>query len=351
MEKYHRSDIVGIERENERDENYISKSNPQIHSEKTPYNFHFIKPKSSYTSFINQRLKDLAPKRKVKDDAVLISSFFVGASPEFFTDMSQEDIGAFFFECTEFFAERYGRENVISAVVHLDETTPHLHLNLMPILEGRPCAKKLFDKKALTSLQTELHKEVGKHWGLERGQEGSTAEHLDTVAFKLKKMKEAAKEAEQRADTAEERKIIAEENTSAAEQRRALAEEHTVSLERQREQLTREVAPLQAAADVLQEYTAGKRKPNKKDIPILAAELAKTKSDLHYSIQDQCGLFQELQQAEKKNAELQQNADFLRELKQLAPDKLSETIETVKERKKAKYTSSPLHSSARQRSK
>lgn len=172
-----------------------------------------------------------------------------------------------------------------------------------------------------------------------------------TVAFKLKKMKEAAKEAEQRADTAEERKIIAEKNASAAEQRRALAEEHTVSLERQREQLTREVAPLQAAADVLQEYTDGKRKPNKKDIPILAAELAKTKSDLHYSIQDQCGLFQELQQTERKNAELQQNADFLRELKQLAPDKLSETIETVKERKKAKYTSSPLHSSARQRSK
>ena len=233
----------------------------------------------------------------------------------------------------------------------MDETTPHLHLNLIPILKGRPCAKKLFDKKALISLQTALHKEVGKHWGLERGQEGSTAEHLDTVAFKLKKMKEAAKEAEQRADTAEERKIIAEKNASAAEQRRALAEEHTVSLERQREQLTREVAPLQAAADVLQEYTDGKRKPNKKDIPILAAELAKTKSDLHYSIQDQCGLFQELQQTERKNAELQQNADFLRELKQLAPDKLSETIETVKERKKAKYTSSPLHSSARQRSK
>ena len=77
MEKYHRSDIVGIERENERDENYISKSNPQIHSEKTPYNFHFINPKNSYISFINQRLKELAPKRKVKDDAVLMSSFFV----------------------------------------------------------------------------------------------------------------------------------------------------------------------------------------------------------------------------------------------------------------------------------
>lgn len=165
MEKYQRKDIVGIERENERDENYISKTNPQIDHKRTRLNFHFIKPHGSYIAFINQRLKDLAPKRKVKDDAVLLSSFSVGASPEFFTGKNRDDIDAFFFECTEFFAERYDRKNIISAVVHLDETTPHMHLNLIPILEGRPCAKKLFDRNALTILQTDLHKEVGKHWG------------------------------------------------------------------------------------------------------------------------------------------------------------------------------------------
>ena len=66
MEKYQRKDIVGIERENERDENYISKTNPQIDHKRTRLNFHFIKPHGSYIAFINQRLKDLAPKRKVK---------------------------------------------------------------------------------------------------------------------------------------------------------------------------------------------------------------------------------------------------------------------------------------------
>ena len=192
MKKFQRSDIVGVERENERDENYRSKTNPQIDGERTRFNHHFISPNGSYTAFINRRLKELAPKRKVKDDAVLMASFFVGASPAFFTDKSRDDIDAFFFECTDFFAERYGKENIISAVVHLDETTPHLHLNLMPILEGRPCAKKLFDRKALVALQTDLYKEVGMHWGLERGQEGSQTEHLDTVEFKLKKMQEAA---------------------------------------------------------------------------------------------------------------------------------------------------------------
>ena len=80
----------------------------------------------------------------------------------------------------------------------------------MPILDDRPCAKKLFDRKALVTLQTDPYKEVGRHWGLERGQEGSQAEHLDTVEFKLKKMQEAAVTAQRQADAAEERTLLAD---------------------------------------------------------------------------------------------------------------------------------------------
>ena len=103
----------------------------------------------------------------------------------------------------------------------------------MPILEGRPCAKKLFDRKALTALQTDLYKEIGRHWGLERGQEGSKAEHLDTAEFKLKKMQEAAVAAQRQADAAEERKVLAEQNASIAEQRQAHAEKRTADLFKQ----------------------------------------------------------------------------------------------------------------------
>ena len=324
MKKFQRSDIVGVERENERDETYRSKTNPQIDGERTRFNHHFISPNGSYTAFINRRLKELAPKRKVKNDAVLMASFFIGASPAFFTDKSRDDIDAFFFECTDFFAERYGRKNIIAAVVHMDETTPHLHLNLMPILEGRPCAKKLFDRKALVALQTDLYREVGRHWGLERGQEGSQAQHLDTAEFKLKKIQEAAITAQRKADAAEERK--------------------------EQERLEREVSPLQAAAEALREYADGTRKPNKKDVPALAAELAKTKTELQYSTKDQHGLFQELQQAERKNAELQRSADLLREIRRHAPEKLDEAIEAVNIRKAAKRAS-PFQSSNDQWSK
>ena len=192
MEKYKRADIVGIERENERDENYKSTRNPQIDKSKTRLNYHTVPHKKKYLPFINERIKQLSLRRKIKDDAVLITSFILGSDKEFFDGISPEAQKQFFDDCTEFFAERYGKENVVSAVVHLDESTPHLHFNLMPVTNGRLCAKRLFDRTALRDLQTDFYEAVGKKYELERGKEGSAAKHLDTVAYKTKKKTEAA---------------------------------------------------------------------------------------------------------------------------------------------------------------
>lgn len=192
MEKYKRGDIVGIERKNERDENYKSTKNPQIDKSRTHLNYHTLPYGKKYLAFIDERIKELAPKRKIKDDAVLITSFILGSDKEFFDGITPETQKRFFSDCTEFFSERYGKENVVSAVVHLDESTPHLHFNLMPVTGGRLCAKELFDRTALRELQTDFYEVVGKKYGLKRGKEGSTAKHLDTVAFKTKKMTEAA---------------------------------------------------------------------------------------------------------------------------------------------------------------
>ncbi len=203
MEKYKRGDIVGIERENERDENYKSARNPQIDKSRTHLNYHTLPYEKKYLSFIDKRIKELATKRKIKDDAVLITSFILGSDKEFFNGISPETQKRFFDDCTEFFSERYGKENVVSAVVHLDESTPHLHFNLMPVTGGRLCAKELFDRTALRELQTDFYEIVGKKYGLKRGKEGSTAKHLDTVAFKTKKMTEAAEEKIREAEEAQ----------------------------------------------------------------------------------------------------------------------------------------------------
>ena len=219
MEKYKRADVVGIERENERDENYKSTRNPQIDKSKTRLNYHTMPYEKKYLVYIDERIKQLSPKRKIKDDAVLITSFILGSDKEFFDGISPEAQKQFFDDCTEFFAERYGKENVVSAVVHLDESTPHLHFNLMPVTGGRLCAKELFDRSALRKLQTDFYEVVGKKYALMRGKEGSTAKHLDTVAFKTKKMTEAAeakiREAEETQAAAKPAKELLESYESA----------------------------------------------------------------------------------------------------------------------------------------
>ena len=203
MEKYKRVDIVGIERENERNENYKSTRNPQIDKSKTSLNYHTMPYEKKYLSFIDERIKRLSPKRKIKDDAVLITSFVLGSDKDFFDGLAKGQQKQFFADCTGFFAERYGKENVVSAVVHLDESTPHLHFNLMPVTDGRLCAKVLFDRTALCDLQADFYEAVGKKYELERGKEGSTAKHLDTVAYKMKKMTEAAEAKIQEAEEAQ----------------------------------------------------------------------------------------------------------------------------------------------------
>ena len=337
MEKYHKTDIAPVEQENERDETYQA-VNPQIDFTRTRNNYNIIKRQRSYTQFINDKIEALDLPTKVRKDAVLTCSFVVGSDREFFSRLSPLEQQQFFVDCTRFFAERYGEENIISAVVHIDETTPHLHLNLIPIADGRLCAKTLFDRKELQNLQTDFHAAVGKKWNLQRGKEGSTAKHLDTAAYKLKKMSEAA-------DQAEKKKLI-------AESRQVHAERKTQQLEDRQKQLQRDTAPLQAAAEVLQEYSDGRRKLNKRDLPVIAAEAAKLKAEngqleerLQISARDQSDVFTLYQKTEREKQALQSDADVLREIREHAPDKLQEVMETVRQRKFDKYRPKPFKSS------
>lgn len=209
MEKYHKQDVAPIEKENERDENYEA-SNPQIDSERTRNNYRFTPYfGKTYTEFINGRIKELglSPRK----DAVVMNSFVLGSDKTFFDGLAKVEQYNFFSDCYKFFAERYGEENIIAAVVHLDETTPHMHLNLMPVTkDGRLCSKQLFDKPQLQQLQTDFYESVGKRWGLQRGKEGSQKKHLSTAEFKAKKIIEQAEAIKQEnqvyADALEEAK-------------------------------------------------------------------------------------------------------------------------------------------------
>ena len=54
----------------------------------------------------------------------------ITASPEFFKGKSPKEIQAFFQRAADFLTHRVGRENIVSAVVHMDEKTPHLPLDV-----------------------------------------------------------------------------------------------------------------------------------------------------------------------------------------------------------------------------
>ncbi len=234
MEKYHKTDICLIEKENERDETYEA-SNPQIDSERTKDNYRTFARYCTYTEFINRRIDELNLSTKPRKDAVLMASFVIGSDGEFFKGLTRAEQERFFYECTRYFAEKYGKENIISAVVHNDETTPHLHLNLMPIRNGRLCCKDLFNRTELTKLQTDFHEAVGKHWGLERGREGSPKKHLSTAEYKAKKIiMNACTEAADITDEAEEKLQTINQAVKKAEQHfdDTIEQIHTVKAER-----------------------------------------------------------------------------------------------------------------------
>ncbi len=319
MDKYQHNDVVGIERENERDKNYHSKVNPQIDSERTPLNYHVIKKQGSYLDHINRRIEEIKPKRKIKQNAVLLASFILGASRAFFEEKSREEIDRFFYDCANFFAERYGEENIVSAIVHLDETNPHMHLNLVPVFENRLCCKKLFDRTALRELQTEFYESVGKPWGLQRGKEGSTATHLETEAFKLKKMKEEAAE------------TISESNKATEQAKTKIAEAERVH------------KAAKPAFEILDAYEKVKSEKipfsgKQKEAEIIAlrtknSQLEKQNSTL---IKDNEGLFKEIKKREQDLETGQRSLDILLKLKKYAPDELAHAQRVANERKAQK---------------
>ncbi len=303
MEKYHKTDIAPVEQENERDENYQA-DNPQIDPTRTRENYNIIKRQRSYTQFINDKIAALDLPTKVRKDAVLMCSFVLGSDRAFFKNLSAQERQQFFVDCTRFFAERYGEDNIISAVVHMDETTPHLHLNLIPIADGRLCAKQLFDRKALQNLQTDFHSVVGKKWDLQRGREGSQAKHLSTVEFKAKKIVEQASvQADHKLQTAQ---LHADEIVTKAQLQadnaKAQAQEYLDGV-------------IQSVENEKEKPIPKRRRQAEEEIALLRTENEALRQSKSIADRDRKDLFEQLQKAERagkgKEAAYQMVTDML----------------------------------------
>jgi hypothetical protein len=130
------------------------------------------------TEAVTKAWEDRAPE-KIRKNAVHALEFLVTASPEAMNAMSREEQDSYFEQSVEWLKERHGAENVISAVVHRDETTPHLTAMIIPLDENEKLNARKFTagRKAMADMQTEFADRVGQGFGLERGVAGSDADH------------------------------------------------------------------------------------------------------------------------------------------------------------------------------
>ena len=91
-----------------------------------------------------------------------------------------------------FVADKYGEENIVAFILHLDETNPHVHCTLLPIKDGKFAYKQIFagkDKYEFSARMKALHSEfadVNKRWGMERGTSVSEtgARHRTTEEYR-----------------------------------------------------------------------------------------------------------------------------------------------------------------------
>lgn len=132
-------------------------SNPDIDTARSKYNIHIVQPKQKYRQEISSRIK--AAGCKTRKDSTLFVDTLITASPEFFEGRSRKEIQAYFTEAVAFMERKVGKGNIFSAVIHMDEKTPHLHLCFTPITEdGRLSAKEILGNRAkLSKWQNEFH--------------------------------------------------------------------------------------------------------------------------------------------------------------------------------------------------
>lgn len=188
MDKFKKDAIRGIQSHNRRERE--SHSNPDIDYSRSVGNYDLHESTSdNYAQAIQNRIDDLLMVKAVRKDAVHMCGLIISSDKSFFTRMGKEETRRFFEEAAAYLTDFVGRENVISAMVHMDEKTPHMHFLHVPVTpDGRLSANSIYTRASLKKLQTELPIYLqSRGFEIQRGVEqkpGSAKKHLDTREFK-----------------------------------------------------------------------------------------------------------------------------------------------------------------------
>ena len=194
--KYKGPEIGHIESHNERTKEKYA-SNPDVDTARSHLNFHLVTPQRKYRAEAEKQIAETGCR--TRSDSVRVVEALVTASPEFFKGKKKGEIKAYFQEALDFIREHQDPKTIISAVVHMDEKTPHMHLCFVPLTaDKRLSAKEIVgNKKKLTQWQDRFWEHmVKKYPDLERGESASETgrDHIPPRLFKeavhLNRMKE-----------------------------------------------------------------------------------------------------------------------------------------------------------------
>lgn len=184
--KYKGPEIGRIEAHDERTKETYA-SNPDVDTSRSKLNFHLVKPQRSYRAEAEKQI--LEAGCRTRKDSVRVVETLITASPEFFQGKNPKEVKAFFCLALDFIKSKQSPKTLISAVVHMDEKTPHMHLSFVPITpDGRLSAKDILgNRKNLTKWQDDFWKfMVKKYPDLERGESASETgrTHIPPRLFK-----------------------------------------------------------------------------------------------------------------------------------------------------------------------
>lgn len=155
---------------------------------------------------IQRRLEEAGLTRKIGNNQVRAIRINVSGTPEDMARIEAEGrLGEWCADNIRYFADLFGKENIVAAHLHRDEETPHIHVTLVPIVKGerkrrkreeqakkryrkkpadtvRLCADDIMTRLKLKSYQDSYAIAMAKY-GLRRGIEGSKARHKSTTQY------------------------------------------------------------------------------------------------------------------------------------------------------------------------
>ena len=195
--KYKRENLKGIFRHNERrNQNY---SNKNIDKEKSYLNYALKTPKYSYEKEFDRIRKEYDLKGQIKTVSNIACEYIITSDKQFFEEIGREETKRYFETAYQFVAEYkdLGEQYILSAQVHNDEETPHLHLIFLPVVHKKDkngndidklaCSEFWKEKDSYRRLQNAFYDYMVSHnFNLERGlpKEETNRQHLDLKEFK-----------------------------------------------------------------------------------------------------------------------------------------------------------------------